>query len=74
MKYLKLFENFDQTKIDLYKDAGNLEGLPFKGKEVDIIGTSKGGYDKYFASYRGILDPSNKIQNEIMYVKGEKVI
>jgi hypothetical protein len=51
-----------------------LQTIPFKGKEVDIIGTSKGGYDKYFASYRGILDPSNKIQNEIMYVKGEKVI
>jgi len=50
-----------------------LQSVPFKGKEVVIVGTSKGGYDKYFSTYKGILDPSNKILNEIMYVKGEKV-
>jgi len=50
-----------------------LQTVPFKGKKVIIVGTSKGGYDKYFSSYKGVLDPSNTVLNEIMYVKGEKV-
>lgn len=50
-----------------------LQNVPFKGKDVVIVGTSKGGYDKYFSTYKGILDPSNNVLNEIMYVKGEKV-
>lgn len=50
-----------------------LQNVPFKGKDVVIVGTSKGGYDKYFSTYKGILDPSNNVLNEIMYVKGKKV-
>ena len=51
-----------------------LQTVPFKGKEVVIVGTSKGGYNKYFSSYKGILDPSNIVLNEVMYVKGKKII
>ena len=50
-----------------------LQTVPFKGKDVVIVGTCKGGYDKYFSSYKGILEPSNKVLNEVMYVKGKKV-
>lgn len=50
-----------------------LQTIPFKGKDVVVVGTSKGGYNKYFTSYKGILDSSNNVVNEIMYVKGEKV-
>lgn len=50
-----------------------LETVPFKNKKVVIVGTSKGGYSNYFESYKGILDSSNEILNEIMYVDGEKV-
>ncbi len=50
-----------------------LQTTPFKKKDVVVVGTSKGGYAKYFASYKDILDASNKIVNEIMYVKGEKI-
>ena len=50
-----------------------LQTIPFRNKEVIIVGSSKGGYDKYFSSYKGILDSSNKVLNEVMYVKGKKV-
>lgn len=50
-----------------------LEEVPFKDKEVVLVGTSKGGYKNYFKSYEGVLDPSNKVINQIMYVDGEKV-
>ena len=50
-----------------------LESVPFKNKDVVIVGTSEGGYKNYFSSYKGVLDPSNKVLNEIMYVSGEKV-
>jgi hypothetical protein len=50
-----------------------LETVPFQEKDVILVGTSKGGYSKYFASYKGILDPSNNVLNEIMYVDGNKV-
>lgn len=50
-----------------------LETVPFKNKNVVLVGTSKGGYSKYFSSYKDILDSSNKIINEIMYVDGKKV-
>ena len=49
-----------------------LESVPFKNKEVVIVGTSKGGYKKYFSTYKGVLHSSNKVLNEIMYVDGKK--
>jgi len=49
-----------------------LEKVKFSNKNVKIVGTCKGGYDKYFESFNGLLDKSNTVIEEIMYVKGEK--
>ena len=49
-----------------------LEKIRFTNKNVKIVGTCKGGYKNYFKSYEGLLDNSNKIVEEIMYVKGKK--
>jgi hypothetical protein len=45
----------------------------FKNKSVTILGTSKGGYDNYFRSFDNIIHESNKVIEEIMYVKGSIV-
>ena len=50
-----------------------LTGNVFKNKSVTIIGTCKGGYDNYFKSFNGVIHESNKIIEEIMYVKGSIV-
>ncbi len=50
-----------------------LESVPFKNKEVVLVGTCEGGYEYLFKFYREALDPSNKVLNEIVYVNGEKV-
>lgn len=49
-----------------------LEQVSFKNKNVILVGSSDGGYKNYFNSYEGLLDKSNTITEEIMYVKGEK--
>ena len=49
-----------------------LEKVDIKNKKVTIVGSCDGGYENYFKSYNGLLDESNEIIKEIMYVKGEK--
>lgn len=49
-----------------------LEDYPLKNKLIHIIGTSLGGYEKFFNEFKKHLDESNKIVEETMYVKGEK--
>lgn len=51
-----------------------LETIPFKNKEVTIIGSCDGGYKNYFSSFDGLIDSSNKIVDKQIYVKGEKVL
>lgn len=43
-----------------------------KEKKIHIVGSSDGGYKNYFASFEGLIDPSNEIVEKSMYVKGEK--
>lgn len=50
-----------------------LESVPFKNKEVVLVGTSEGGYKNFFKHYKEALDSSNNVLNEIIYVNGEKV-
>ena len=47
-----------------------LEKIKFYNKNVILVGSCDGGYDKYFKSYEGLLDGSNKIIEEVIYVKG----
>jgi hypothetical protein len=47
-----------------------LNDHPFKNKKVQIIGNCDGGYNGYFQSFESLLDDSNKIIKETMYVKG----
>jgi hypothetical protein len=47
-----------------------LEKVPFKNKKVIIVGSCDGGYSNYFSSYEGLLDKSNEVIEEVMYVKG----
>lgn len=42
-------------------------------KDIRIVGTSKGGYDKYFQSFGPYIDDSNTIIEETMFVNGKKV-
>lgn len=49
-----------------------LEKVRFKNKKVVIVGSCDGGYKNYFKSYEGLLDKSNEIIEEVIYVKGEK--
>ncbi len=50
-----------------------LKNNPLKNKNIRLIGTSDGGYKHYFRHLRGLLDQSNDIIEETMYVKGEKI-
>jgi len=47
-----------------------LESKPFTNKKVVLVGSCEGGYKNYFASFNGILDDSNEVVEEIIYVKG----
>lgn len=49
-----------------------LEKHRFANKNIKIVGTCEGGYKNYFTSYEGLLDESNKVVEEVMYVKGVK--
>ena len=49
-----------------------LRDYPLKNKKITIVGSSDGGYKNYFASFKGLLDESNEIIEETMYVKGVK--
>ena len=44
----------------------------FHDKKVTIIGSCEGGYDKYFESYKGLIDGCCEIVEKQMYVKGVK--
>ena len=50
-----------------------LKDYPFLGKQVTIIASCDGGYKNYFDSFHGLIDPSNDIVNNIVYVKGNRV-
>jgi len=49
-----------------------LREYPFKNKKVSIIASCDGGYERYFASFTGLLDPTNEIDDKQVYVKGIK--
>jgi len=49
-----------------------LKEHPFVNKKVHIIASCDGGYEKYFDSFEGFLDSSNKIVEKTVYVKGVK--
>lgn len=50
-----------------------LKEQPFQNKKVTLIASCDGGYDRYFDSFRGLIDESNEIVERIVYVKGERV-
>ncbi len=58
-------------KVNLFMKK-YLEKVPFKNKKAIIVGSCDGGYKNYFKSYEGLLDESNKVIEEVIYVKGEK--
>ena len=58
-------------KVNLFMKK-YLEKVKFSNKNVILVGSCEGGYKNYFKSYEGLIDESNKIIKEIMYVKGEK--
>ena len=58
-------------KVNLFMKK-YLEKVAFKNKKVIIVGSCDGGYKNYFKSYIGLLDESNEVIEEVMYVKGEK--
>ncbi len=47
-----------------------LEKNRFMNKNVRLVGSCDGGYKNYFKSYEGLLDESNKIIEEVIFVKG----
>ncbi len=49
-----------------------LESVPFKNKEVVVIGSCEGGEGKFFKSVRAALDITNDIVEKQLYIKGEK--
>jgi flavodoxin len=50
-----------------------LETVPFKEKNVILVGSCEGGYKNYFDTYEGILDPSNTVIDKIIYEKGIRI-
>jgi len=74
------FEKYDKVVLVSPVWAGRanifmkkyLEKVPFKNKEVIIVGSCDGGYKNYFESYNGLLDGSNKVIEEVIYVKGKR--
>ena len=50
-----------------------LEKVKFKNKNVTIVGSCDGGYKNYFKSFKGLLDESNKVIEEVIYVKGKRI-
>ena len=44
-----------------------------ENKKVHIIASCDGGYEHYFETFEKVLDGSNEIIEEIIYVKGVKV-
>ncbi len=49
-----------------------LEKNKFQNKEVILVGSCDGGYKNYFKSFEGLLDKSNKVIEEVIYIKGER--
>ncbi|MCF7924948.1 MAG: hypothetical protein K9L26_00230 [Candidatus Izimaplasma sp.] len=47
-----------------------LKNYPLYDKTVTIVGSCDGGYKNYFNSFETLIDDSNQITNQIMYVKG----
>ena len=50
-----------------------LEKVKFTNKNVTLVSNSMGVNKNYFKSYDGLLDNSNKIIEEITYIKGERI-
>ena len=47
-----------------------LEKIKFNNKFVTLVGSCDGGYKNYFNSFEGLLDESNKVIEEVIYIKG----
>jgi len=50
-----------------------LENNEIKNKNIRIVGSCDGGYNKYFSSYTDLIDSSNTIIEEVIYVKDKRV-
>lgn len=50
-----------------------LKDNPFTNKKVHIIASCEGGYKDYFNSMKPLIDPSNQIVEETIYVKDERI-
>jgi hypothetical protein len=50
-----------------------LKDNQFHDKKVTIIASCDGGYEKYFDSYKGLIDGCNTIVEKNIYVKGEPI-
>ena len=50
-----------------------LEKTKIKNKNITIVGSCDGGYKNYFKSFKGLIDESNKVIKEVIYVKGKRI-
>jgi len=50
-----------------------LEETKFFNKNVKLVGSCDGGYKSYFKSFKGLLDESNDVIEEVIYVKGKRI-
>ena len=50
-----------------------LEKTKFKNKNIILVGSCDGGYKNYFKSFNGLIDESNKVIEEVIYVKGKRI-
>ena len=50
-----------------------LEKTKFKNKNITLVGSCDGGYKNYFKSFKGLIDESNKVIEEVIYVKGKRI-
>jgi hypothetical protein len=49
-----------------------LKEHPFQNKKVTLVASCDGGYNRYFDSFRGLIDETNEIVERVVYVKGER--
>ena len=50
-----------------------LEKTKFNNKNITLVGSCDGGYKNYFKSYKGLINESNKVIEEVIYVKGKRI-
>lgn len=49
-----------------------LKDNPFHDKQVTLVASCDGGYNKYFDSFKPLIDGCNTIIDKIVYIKGVK--